>query len=66
MGIKKDVYNIILGRPEGKQPIRRPTQRRKFDNTVMISVANLLVIINNLFLCFLCLFYINLFCFCML
>jgi hypothetical protein len=34
MGKKRDAYRILVGKPEGKRPLRRPT-RRWVDNIKM-------------------------------
>jgi hypothetical protein len=34
MGEKRNVYMILVGKPEGKRPLGRPTRKRE-DNTKM-------------------------------
>jgi hypothetical protein len=34
MGVKRNAYKILVGKPEGKRPLGRP-RRRRVDNTRM-------------------------------
>jgi len=36
MGERKDVYRVLVGKPEGKRPLGRP--RRKWEDNIMLDL----------------------------
>jgi hypothetical protein len=45
MGEKKNAYSVLVGKPEGRRKLRRPTIRRK-DNIKMVKVKLSLCLTN--------------------
>ena len=40
MGERKDVYRVLVGKPEGKRPLGRP--RRKWEDNIKMDLQELL------------------------
>jgi len=39
MGERKGVYRVLVGKPEGKRPLRRP--RRRWEDTIKMDLQEL-------------------------
>jgi hypothetical protein len=39
MGVEKNVYMVLMGKPEGKRPLGRP--RRRWDNGIRIDLREI-------------------------
>jgi hypothetical protein len=37
MGMKRNVYRILMGKPEGKRPLGRP--RRRWENNIRMEIG---------------------------